>query len=164
MNEYFWLLCGLWCGIGGSIFAWFKLKKGVNSGEFSQAEVLSFVRGMAFWFFVPCLALWILQSSISCATQPNYQSWPSPQKYIALVLQIFIWIALIGWVSLRVEQILFLGLARDFSMALKLFAHQLHLNFMPSSWFYQALMRRLVQIPNPTVKQNDLRPAAYLVR
>ena len=80
---------------------WFKLKKGVESGEFSQAEVLSFVRGMAFWVFVPCLVLWVLQFSISGATQPDYLSWPSPQKYIALVLQFFIWIALVGWVLFK---------------------------------------------------------------
>jgi hypothetical protein len=101
MNEYFWLLCGLWCGIGGSIFAWFQLKKDVKSGEFSQAEVLSFVKGMAFWIFVPCLILWILQFSVSGVTQPDYMSWPSPQKYIALALQIFIWVALAGWVFFK---------------------------------------------------------------
>jgi len=101
MNEFFWLICGVWCGIGGSIFAWFKLSKGIKSGEFSQAGVLSFVRGMAFWIFVPCLVLWILQFSVSGATQPNYLSWPSPQKYIALALQVFVWAALAGWVLFK---------------------------------------------------------------
>lgn len=101
MNEYFWLICGLWCGIGGSIFAWYRLSKCVKSGEFSQVEVLSFVRSMAFWIFVPCLVLWILQFSVSGATQPDYLFWPSPQKYIALALQIFVWVALAGWVLFK---------------------------------------------------------------
>lgn len=101
MSEYFWLFCGLWCGVGGGVFARSKLSKGVDSGEFSQAEVTSFVKGMIFWICTPCLLLWILQFSLADATQPEYLSWPSPQKHIALALQIFIWAALVWWVLFK---------------------------------------------------------------
>ena len=164
MNEFFWLICGVWCGIGGSIFAWFKLSKGIKSGEFSQAGVLSFVRGMAFWIFVPCLVLWILQFSVSGATQPNYLSWPSPQKYIALALQVLSGQLLLGGFYLKMEQIPFPGSVLVSLEAQNLCTHRLHLNFMPSPRFYQAFILCLVHIPNPSVKRTGLRPAAYFIR
>lgn len=101
MNEYFWLLCGLWCGLGGSLYARLQLKKSVDSGELSEDEVSAFVKGMAFWVFAPCLVFWVLQLSISGATQPDYMTWPSPQKYIAIILQIFVWGVLAWWILFR---------------------------------------------------------------
>ncbi len=100
IQNHFWLICGVLCGLGGSAIARFQLKKRVEAGELVQAEVSSFVRGMAVWIFVPCLILWLLQLSVRGVTQPDYLMWPSAQKYIAVVLQAFIWLVLAWWVLL----------------------------------------------------------------
>lgn len=101
MGEYFWLLCGLLCGVGGSMVARSRLSKGVESGEFSQEELTSFTRGMAFWIFIPCLIIFILQFSLEDATHPEYFLWPSPQKYIAVALEVFIHLSFAWWVLVK---------------------------------------------------------------
>jgi len=101
MSQAFWLVCGLWCGVGGGLFTWFSLRKKVAAGEFSHQEVMVFAKGMALWIFIPCLILWGLQASIPGESSPFYVKWPTPQRYIALALQVFVWGALIYWVFFR---------------------------------------------------------------
>jgi hypothetical protein len=98
MNQFFWLFCGVWCGIGGATFTWQNLRKHVASGDLSHQEVMSFIKGMALWLLMPSLFLFVLQLSIKGETTPMFLEWPTPQKYIAVCLQIFIWLALIYWV------------------------------------------------------------------
>ena len=99
--QAFWLVCGLWCGIGGGLFTWFSMRKRVACGEFSKQEVLGFAKGMAFWIFVPCLILWGVQVSIPGNSSPFYVKWPAPQRYVALALQVFVWGGLVFWVFFR---------------------------------------------------------------
>ncbi|MFB9243632.1 hypothetical protein IV454_28525 [Massilia antarctica] len=101
LSQAFWLLCGMWSGIGGALFTWFSLRKKVASGEFSHQEVVRFAKGMALWIFVPCLILWGLQTSIGGQSPPYYTKWPAPQKYIALALQVILLGALAYWVFFR---------------------------------------------------------------
>lgn len=101
MSQAFWLVCGLWCGIGGGLFTWFRLRKQVAAGEFSRQEVLGFAKGMALWIFIPCLVLWGLQASIVGESSPFYVKWPAPQRHVAVALQVFVWGALVYWVFFR---------------------------------------------------------------
>jgi hypothetical protein len=98
INHFFWLFCGIWCGLGGATFTWQSLRKHVDSGDLSHQEVVSFIKGMVLWFLIPSLLLFGLQLSISGEATPMFLDWPSTQKYIAICLQIFIWLALIYWV------------------------------------------------------------------
>ena len=101
MFQAFWLVCGLWCGIGGGLYTWFSMRKHVARGKFSQQEVLGFAKGMALWIFVPCLMLWGMQVSIPGDSSPLYFKWPAPQRYMALALQVLVWGALVYWVFFR---------------------------------------------------------------
>ena len=101
MQQHFWLLCGLWCGLLGAGYARYQLRKGIEAGEFTKEEVRSFTFKTALWVLVPCLVLWFLQLSISSDSTPQYFLWPRPQRYLALALQVFVWAALLYWVFLR---------------------------------------------------------------
>lgn len=101
MFQAFWLVCDLWCGVGGGLYAWFTLRKQVVAGEFSHQEVLGFAKGMALWILIPCVVLWGLQISIVGESSPFYVKWPAPQRYVALALQFFVWGALVYWVFFR---------------------------------------------------------------
>jgi hypothetical protein len=101
MEQYFWLICGLWCGIGGGFFMWLRLRKYLMLGIFSEEDAKYFSKRMALWILIPSLILWVLQLSIGSKATPQFLNWPSPQKQIAVGLQIFIHLALIYWVFLK---------------------------------------------------------------
>ncbi len=101
MSQYFWLLCGVWCGIAGALYTRFQLRKYIVAGEFTKAEVNTFTRNYALWIFLPCLAFWLLQQSIGGEAPPEYFKWSGTQKTLALALQVFLWAALLYWVFLR---------------------------------------------------------------
>jgi hypothetical protein len=98
MDQYFWLLCGLWCGLGGGIYTWFSLRKHVSAGTFSRHEVVRFSKGLTLWVLIPSLILWLLQLSIEGNSTPMYLSWPYPQKGAAFALQGLVWAALLYYV------------------------------------------------------------------
>lgn len=100
-QAFFWLFCGLWAGIGGAVFTWFRMRKHVANGEFSEQEVKAFATGMALWIFVPGLLFWGMQASIAGDAPLDFTVWPTPQKYFALTLLVFLWSALIFWTFLR---------------------------------------------------------------
>ena len=101
MEQYFWLICGLWCGVGGGFFMWLRLRKHVRLGIFSEEDAKHFSKRMVLWILIPSLILWVLQLSIDSKATPQFLNWPSPQKQIAVGLQIFIHLALIYWVFLK---------------------------------------------------------------
>lgn len=98
MDQYFWLICGIWCGVLGAGYMRWKLQKNVLVGEFSTDEVASFTRAYALWITIPCVLLWALQQWAGANSPPMYLAWGQPQKAIALALQIFVWAALLWWV------------------------------------------------------------------
>ena len=101
MSHYFWLFCGLWCGLGNGALIWFRRRKYVEGGLLTEEEVTSFAKGTVLWILVPSLMLWALQLSIGHEVSLEYWSWPSPQKQVAFGLQAFVWLALVYWVFLR---------------------------------------------------------------
>ena len=101
MTQYFWLICGLWCGLGNGALIWSRRRKYIEEGLLSEEEVASFAKGTVLWILVPSLILWALQLSIGHEVGLEYWSWPSPQKQIAFGLQAFVWLALLYWVFVR---------------------------------------------------------------
>jgi hypothetical protein len=101
INNYFWLLCGFWCGIIGASHIWFALRKSIKSNEFTKEEVWSFTRSYALWLFLPGLAFWILQMSSGTEVSPKFHRWPNPQKYVAYGVQFFLWGVLLYWVLIK---------------------------------------------------------------
>lgn len=101
MTQHFWLICGLWCGVGNALFMWSRLRKHVALGEFQSGEVTSFLTGMALWIFTPCVLLWALQLSVGPQARAVFLDWPSPQRYAACALQVFVWAALLRWVFFK---------------------------------------------------------------
>ena len=101
MSQHFWLLCGLWCGLGNGALIWFRRRKYVEAGRLSEEEVLAFAKGTVLWLLVPCLVLWALQLSTGGDQSPEYWRWPLPQRYIAFALQAVVWLALVYWVFIR---------------------------------------------------------------
>lgn len=101
MNDYFWLLCAVWCGLLGAGFMRYRLRQSVAMGEFSAAEVTSFTRGYALWVAGPCGLLWVLQRSVGDGAAPMFLLWPQPQRSLALALQFSVWGALLWWVFIK---------------------------------------------------------------
>ena len=99
--THFWLLCGLWAGIGGGIYTWFILTRERNAEAFPKERAFRFSRNYALALFLPSVVLWQLQLSLPNQTGPLFTGWASPQKDIATTLTIVCWAALVGWVNFQ---------------------------------------------------------------
>jgi len=97
MMKFFWLICGLWCGVGNGALIWSRRKKYAELG-LSEDEVARFARGTVLWILIPSLLLWGLQLSAGADLTPEYWRWPAPQRHMAIGLQIVVWLALARWV------------------------------------------------------------------
>ena len=115
MFEYFWLICGLWCGVGGALGLRSRLRQAVSTGELSQEDVDVFCRRYALWILVPSVLLWLMQLSLESAANPEFIRWPHPQGTIAIAMVLFLWSALLYYVFARNgadELSLYLGAGR----------------------------------------------------
>lgn len=101
MEQFFWVFCGLWCGVGGSFFTWHRLKVQVETGAFTRVEIRQFAARQALWIFTPCIILWLLQTTISGGAGPEFLRWPYPQRMAAMAVVILCWGALLYWIFLR---------------------------------------------------------------
>lgn len=101
MDSYFWLICGVWCGVFGAAFMRFGLRKAIAEGRISAREAAGFTWGTATWILLPCISLWLLQRSAGSRASIAYTDWPNPQRLIALALQAFIYGTLLYWVFVK---------------------------------------------------------------
>lgn len=101
MFNHFWLICGLWCGLGNGAMIWFRRNKYVELGILSEEEIVGLAKRVAIWILVPCLILWAVQLSAGRNLTPEYWSWPAPQRYFAYGVQAIVWFALVFWVFVR---------------------------------------------------------------
>jgi hypothetical protein len=111
--DYFWLICGVWVGLGSFIIGKAKSRSLVESGEYSKEEADLYLKVFAGSVFIPSLVFWILQMSVGPDAGIDFVSWPNPQKLIALVVLCFLWTYLLIWT-------LFLGGARPLGRCLGL--------------------------------------------
>jgi hypothetical protein len=96
MLIHFWLICGLWVGLGGALFGYFQAKPKIAVGDYVEDEVKRFLLSYALWIFVPSLLFWGLQLSAN-ADPVDFLQWPTPQKEIALGVLFFVWGSLLIW-------------------------------------------------------------------
>lgn len=115
--ENFWLICGLWIGIGNAVYFRVKLKKAIQSNRITAQEVNHFTITIILGLTIPCIAFWIIQIAGAKATTPFITTWPEPYRTIAISITILIWILALAW-------ILFLGGARYLSKMCILANHQ----------------------------------------
>ena len=101
LYTFFWLFCGLWVGGLGAWQIHSKLKKHVESGRISSAERFQFVRGWFLAIMVPSVIFCLLQITAGSDLTPDYMTWPSPQKWMALSVNVFCWGLLLWWIWLR---------------------------------------------------------------
>src|SRR5436305_1234108 len=98
LSAHFWLLCGLWVGGAGALHLHSRLTKSVASGALDGAAEKTFVKGWLVAITLPCVVLWLLQSSAGPVPGPEYFAWPAPQKWIALGINVICWVLLLWWV------------------------------------------------------------------
>lgn len=96
----FWLLCGVLTGGVGAFYLRWRLLRVAVAGEIENAEVARFSKAWFIAIMIPCAILWTLQLSAGPAASPRYIVWPSPQKWIALGVNMTCWILLLWWVWL----------------------------------------------------------------
>jgi hypothetical protein len=114
LSINFWLLCGAWSGGAGALYFRARLASAVASGALESQMRDRFVRGWFLAIMIPCAALWILQISAGPAPNPQYISWPDPQRWAAIGVILICWGLLLSWVWLSNGAEL---MARLFSLA-----------------------------------------------
>jgi hypothetical protein len=100
LNRYFWLICGLWVGVFGALYFRYQASKLPLPQGMSIQDVNRFAKGWAMAILTPSLLFWLLQLTIGVSSTPQFLSWPSPQKSIAIGLTIACWLTLLYWVWL----------------------------------------------------------------
>jgi hypothetical protein len=98
--QNLWLVCGLWFGLSNGAFLWFRLRKlAKEQGSlFTQREAGQFAKWTGISIFVPALVFWLIQTSGGNGLEPNFLTWPAPQKHMALGFQVVLWLALLAYV------------------------------------------------------------------
>ncbi len=101
IQQHFWLFLGLWCGVVNSLFVWFRLQKRASVGGYTSAQANAFALILGAVVLLPMLVFWGLQQSAVSAPNPNFLTWPNPQKPLALGLQVALWAAMLYWVFVK---------------------------------------------------------------
>lgn len=95
--THFWLLCGLWVGIGVPLLLYKALTPAISAGRLSHEQRRALLRAIALIAVSICGGFWLLQMSAGAGT-PDPMGWPRPQRPIALGMQVLCWTALLLWV------------------------------------------------------------------
>lgn len=98
MFQHFWLVCGLWVGVGGFLIGKYRSKELVAQGSITAQESNSLLSGWFLSILVPSLLFWFLTLSLDGPQNPDFVSWPDPQKSLALMLLFACWGLLLYWV------------------------------------------------------------------
>jgi len=111
--QHFWLLCGLWTGIGGYLYGKYKSKRFIAQGYLNERESNSLLVGYLISILVPSILFWLLSLSIAGSPSPDFSSWPNPQRNFASVLMFSCWALLLYWVfvgtgALKLKRLLML--------------------------------------------------------
>ncbi len=97
MEDYFWLICGLWVGAGSYLIGKHKAKKLIQEGEYTNDIANKYLLNFSLFVLVPSLIFWVLQTSVGSGAGVDFTLWPNPQKIIALSLLVSLWSYLIIW-------------------------------------------------------------------
>jgi hypothetical protein len=101
IESHFWLLCGLWVGGFGSLMFYTHLSRHVKAGRLGADERSRFVRGWLCVIAGTSLVFWLLQFSMGPGSLPYFVSWPSPQRWLAVLFLVMLWLGLLWWIFLK---------------------------------------------------------------
>jgi hypothetical protein len=101
IDQHFWLLCGVWVGVGNGLLIWTRRGKLANEGVLTEDDVKRAAVTFSVSMLIPCALMWALQQSLGPDSNPLFINWPTPQKEIAFTLQVSAWVALLFWVFVR---------------------------------------------------------------
>ncbi|WP_442889240.1 hypothetical protein [Congregicoccus parvus] len=96
--EFFWLVCGVFVGVGNAAFFRSSLSSPIARGEISQSEANRFAIGVVGWITGPCLALWIIQRFLAASPDVDFRLWASPFNHVATGIVVAVWIAAFAWI------------------------------------------------------------------
>lgn len=96
--KYFWILCGLWVGLGAFAYGNFKAGPLIKQGLYTRSQVNRYLTGFLICTLIPCLSFWLVQQTGSGIEHPFFMEWPDPQRSTAIGLLVFFWISLATWV------------------------------------------------------------------
>lgn len=96
--KHFWILCGLWVGVGTFAYGKFKADSLIEQGSFTKAEVNRHLFTFMFCILVPCILFWVIQQTGTDIENPFFTEWPNPQRLFAIVLLWVCWFSLGTWV------------------------------------------------------------------
>src|SRR5688572_2860860 len=97
LQTHFWLMTGLWVGGIGGLFCSRTLKRHVKNGLLTDEERLRFVQGWIKVILGSSLVFWFLQLTAGPAPNPDYLTWPLPQKWLAVAFNVSLWLWLLWW-------------------------------------------------------------------
>lgn len=98
--EHFWLICGLWVGVGGYLYGQFKSRRIVMNGIMNRSEVNSLLKGYLACILIPSILFWVIGLSVAGPKTPFFNLWPNPQKILASIVLFSCWGLLLYWVLL----------------------------------------------------------------
>ena len=96
--KFFWLICGLWVGLGGALYGKYKSPKLIAEGKITLNETTNILRGWFLCIFTPSILFWLLHLSVGDSHSIDFKTWPNPQKSLALTLMFACWATLVVWV------------------------------------------------------------------
>ena len=98
IQQFFWLICGAWAGIGSAGFLRYRLRGAVSEGTITKQEADRFAAGVIGWHGGPCLILWVLQFFFAQTADPDFLTWGAPYGRIAGALCVLLWIIAFTWI------------------------------------------------------------------
>jgi hypothetical protein len=97
LENHFWLICGIWVGGAGAIFFNHRLRQATAA---ESAIAPHFARTWFITIMLPCALFWLIQLSAGPAPTPDYLSWPAPQRWVAVTINVVCWVLLLWWLWL----------------------------------------------------------------
>ena len=96
IGQHFWLLSAVyWIFIPRLRFPWIRYS-GANKEK--RIELLKVV---GFYIGVASVALWIIQLTSGSTSDPFPSSWHTPQRWLALIPILSVWVAMFWWSFVR---------------------------------------------------------------
>lgn len=95
--KHFWLICGLWTGLGNAGYFWFRLKNASKEGKIEKRKVDKIVLKIALCIFIPCFILWLTQIFFE-SNSPIVFMDEGIAGTLATIIAVLCWISLFSWI------------------------------------------------------------------
>ncbi len=98
IQQFFWLFCGAWVGIGNAVYFRIRLAPAIREGAITKVEADRFAAGSIGWIGGPSVLLWIIQYFFADSVTPFFVTWQAPYSTVATVLCVALWIVAFTWI------------------------------------------------------------------